>query len=315
MSKHLQEDLLARYFEGIANEDELAQINNWIQQSEANRKELEAYHKIWNGSNKSNFNPDIDAAWQKVSSATVSKSKKSYWAFAAAIAAILAFGVYFLFNDSPEEIQYLGLTTENNQTEYTLEDGSTVTLNAFSHLEYPESFTEKERRVKLIGEAFFDISKNPEKPFIIEANGTEVRVLGTSFNIQARDENVKVSVNSGKVEFSKTEQTKVVLTKGEEAQYESSNDTIKTAPILDRNIFAFKTKIFEFDKSKLPEVIQTLNKGYLSNIKLEGTAWETYEITTRFENEKLTDALDIIAETLDLKVIRKEESYILAKNK
>ncbi|WP_304235302.1 FecR family protein [Jiulongibacter sediminis] len=315
MSNNLDEELLGRYFAGHADADDLSRVDHWLQGSSERQKELEGYHKIWLASEKQvMFKPDTNKAWEKVAAQTVNKKKQNYTAWAAAIAACLLLGTYFILSPGKEEpIQYAAIKTEQNQTEHTLADGSIITLNSFSHLEYPEHFEKDERRVKLIGEAFFDIARNPDKPFIIEANGTEIKVLGTSFNVLARDADVKVSVNSGRVEFKKSNDKKVVLNKGEEALYQSLKDTIKTAIILDRNVFAFKTKVFEFNQTQLEDVIHTLNKGYVAEIKLDGSAWENYQLTTRFENEKLSDALGIIAETLDLKLSIKDKTYILAK--
>lgn len=316
MSNYLNEELLGRYFAGNADADDLSEIDLWLQENPDRQKELMDYHKIWQATeNETSFKPDQNKAWEKVAAQTIHKKRKpNYIAWAAAIAACLLLGTYFILSPLQKHpVQYASIKTEHNQTEHALADGSIITLNSFSHLEYPETFEKDERRVKLIGEAFFEIARNPEKPFIIEANGTEIKVLGTTFNVLARDTDVKVSVNSGSVEFKKSENNKVVLQKGEEAQYQSLKDTIKTAMILDKNVFAFKTKVFEFDHTRLEDVVQTLNKGYVADIKLHGTAWENYQLTTRFDNENLSDALGIIAETLDLKLTLKDKTYILAK--
>ncbi len=315
MKRAIDDYILAKYFDETANTDELAQISEWLEHDSENETLLKSYQKIWTASNKEvkDFQPDVDAAWKKVNGKILVKKKKpNYLRIAAGLAGLLLLSTYiFIKNNQP--ISYLSLKSEKASQVKTLADGSSVTLNSFSSLEYPETFGKDERRIKLIGEAFFDISKNPDKPFIIEANGTEIRVLGTSFNISARDQNVKVSVNTGTVEFVKTKEKKVILQKGDEALYDSVKDTIKSAPIVDRNIFAYKTKVFEFNDTHLVEVVRILNKGYQSDIILDGQNWSEYVLTTRFENENLSDALNIIAETLELQLNNRDKSYILAK--
>ncbi|MFT5886265.1 MAG: transmembrane sensor [Arcticibacterium sp.] len=315
MKRAIDDYILAKYFDETANTDELAQISDWLEHDQENHNLLKSYQKIWTATNKEvkDFQPDVEVAWEKVNGKIfVKKAKPNYLRIAAGLAAVILLSTYiFIKNNQP--ISYLSLKSEKASEVKTLADGSTVTLNSFSLLEYPEKFGEEERRIKLIGEAFFDISKNPGKPFIIEANGTEIRVLGTSFNISARDQNVKVSVNSGTVEFVKTKEKKVILQKGDEALYDSIKDTIKAAPIIDRNIFAYKTKVFEFNDTHLEEVVRILNTGYQSDIKLDGQNWSDYVLTTRFENENLSDALNIIAETLELQLRNRDKSYILAK--
>ncbi len=313
MNSSIDEKILAKYFAEEASIEELTILNDWLQEDDENEIVLQQYHKIWlSGKPKSRFEPDVEKAWTNVAARTVEKRPRNYIAWAAAVAGILLVSTFFLLQKESEP-EYLSLKSEKKQIEKTLADGSTITINSFSLLEFPESFNGDERRVKLIGEAFFDITRDESKPFIIEANGTVIKVLGTSFNISARDENVKVSVKSGKVEFSSSPKEKVILQKGEEAVYESLKDTIKSAPILDRNVFAFKTKVFEFKETSLEEVVNVLNKGYQSDVKLEGGTWTDYQITTRFENEKLSDALDIIAQTLELEVVKNDETYVLAK--
>ncbi|MFT4733600.1 MAG: transmembrane sensor [Arcticibacterium sp.] len=315
MKRAIDDYILAKYFDESANTKELAQVSEWLEEDPENQTLLKSYQKIWTASNKKvkDFQPDVDAAWKKINGKILVKNKKpNYLRIAAGLAGLLLLSTYvFIKNNQP--IAYLSLKSEKASQVKTLADGSSVTLNSFSLLEYPETFGKDERRIKLIGEAFFDISKKPDKPFIIEANGTEIRVLGTSFNISARDQNVKVSVNTGTVEFLKTKENKVILQKGDEALYDSVKDTIKSAPIVDRNVFAYKTKVFEFNDTRLVEVVGILNKGYQSDIKLDGQNWSDYVLTTRFENENLSDALNIIAETLELQLKNRDRTYIFAK--
>lgn len=313
MKEELNEQILARYFSGEANEDELAQVNHWLEAAEGNQKILDDYYKIWKASEQDTFKPNVDKAWEKVAARTVKRKRIAFIPWAAAVAGILLVGSWLYFEQNEAEMAYTPVKSEKYSTTKILADGSTVTLNSFSLLEYPEHFEGDERRVRLIGEAFFDIQRDESKPFIIEANGTEIKVLGTSFVIEARDENVKVSVSSGKVEFSSPANEKVLLTVNEEAQYLAESDTIKTARINDRNIFAFKTKVFDFDKTDLSDVVSTLNKGYQTQISLGEGDWSAYKLSTRFENENLADVLLIVAETFDLNLSRKDSAYVFTK--
>ncbi len=137
--------------------------------------------------------------------------------------------------------------------------------------------------------------------------------MGTSFTINARDENVKVSVNSGLVEFISPQKQRVKLEKDQEAVYEAEKDTIRAAPITDRNVFAFKTKVFEFNETELSEVVTALNKAYQINIRLGAGDWKNYHLSTRFENEKLEDVLVIVAETFDLSLSHSDSTFTFSK--
>lgn len=89
--------------------------------------------------------------------------------------------------------------------EFSLElaDGTRVWLNAESRLRYPVAFTGKERKVEMEGEVYFEVAKNKEKPFIVTVNGVDIRVLGTSFNVSAYQEEVVATLVEGKVQLKK----------------------------------------------------------------------------------------------------------------
>ncbi|UBM60291.1 FecR domain-containing protein [Marinilongibacter aquaticus] len=313
MKEEISEEILARYFAEEASIEELQKLNAWLESDVDHARVLRQYQQIWEANEKNkSFQPDIEKAWRKVEKRIDEKKKPNWISWAAVVAGILLISTYYFANKEPE-LSYSSIKTERAQTEKTLADGSKITLNSFSLLEFPESFSDDERRVKLIGEAFFDIAKNPDKPFIIEANGTEIKVLGTAFSILARDENVQVSVQSGTVEFKSVSKEKVVLHKGDEAKYESAKANIQVSHIEDPNIFAYKTKVFEFNQAPIEKVVQTLNKAYQTYIQLEGDSWNDYQLTTKFEHEDLDQVLDIVATTLNLELKKEEKSFVLTK--
>ncbi len=312
MKKQLNDDMLARYFAGESSEDELAGINQWLEDDEKNQDILLDYHRIWLGAQHTDFKPDIQKAWRNVASKTIERKRIAVLPWAAAIAGILLLGSWLIFTEQ-NKMEYLTRNSAKESVMETLEDGTQVTLNSYSSLEFPVSFEGKERRVKLIGEAFFEVKRDESKPFIIEANGTEVKVLGTSFIIDARNEDVRVRVNSGLVEFVSPRKKSIRLKKGEEAVYEAEIDTLKASVITDRNVFAFKTKVLEFNQTSLKEVVNTLNKAYQTQILLDNEDWSSYKLSTRFENEKLEDVLLIVSETLNLSLTTRDSSYILQK--
>ena len=148
--------------------------------------------------------PEIDEsqAWDKLSLKIAEKqnSRRSYFLkIAASVAILLSVTLaVLLVNDNPNQLQAIAT---NDIVSVTFPDGSTGVLNNESQFSYPEEFGQ-ERRVSFSGEAYFDIVKST-KPFIIEANGVEVQVLGTAFNLVTSDKEVKLYVDRGLVAFSK----------------------------------------------------------------------------------------------------------------
>lgn len=204
---------------------------------------------------------------------------------------------------------------EVNQTNrsITLEDGSIITLNSNSKLIYPRKFNKTERRVELVGEAFFDIAKNPNKAFIIKAKDAEVKVLGTSFNINAATKNVEVLVKTGKVQFSSINKpnNKLVLIRGDFATLKES----KLEKIIPRddNYLSWKTRQMIFRDTKLQEVAKVLNRTYQVQIHFQDAGIKNLPLTTTFDHEPLDDILNYMCSPFNLVYERKGMQVIIKK--
>ncbi len=318
------EDLLGKFLAQETDADESAMVENWLKASKENQKEFDDYQFIWQCTSTINEETplDIDVAWSKVKSKIDSPKEAKIIAFtpkkqafftpisiAASIFLLVGIALIFiLFNQKNVEI--ISLKTTNNTLEKTLPDGSVVFLNSDTNLSYSTDFKGDTREITLNGEAFFKVQRDETKPFVIHANGSDIRVLGTSFNVKAYDKNVKVSVETGKVEF-KHQAKKTLLVKGEEATFEVNNDTIRKFAAMDKNVFAYKTKTFVFENSSLEHIITVLSESYHTKISLKNDKIKSCRLTTKFENETLPNALNVIAETLNLNINQQGEKYII----
>ena len=163
---------------------------------------------------QNDFTPNVEFGLSKLktrmkeetatSTKVVPLQNRRSWLRIAAAAAILIVGGLFTFNQLNSGLDWQQVAVIDITKEMILEDGSKVAINSSSEFEYPSEFSSEERRVKLKGEAFFDIAKNPEKPFIIEAGDLRIRVLGTSFNVRNYENEglAEITVRSGRVEVS-----------------------------------------------------------------------------------------------------------------
>lgn len=319
----ITEDLLGKLLAQETDAQESALVENWLKQDKSHQKELDDYKFIEQqiGSLKEDKTVDVDAAWNKIKSKIAvpkegkviefKPKKKTFFTpirIVASLTLLLAGILAIFLNKKDNEI--ISLKTTNQTLEKTLPDGSVVFLNMNTNLSYPADFEGNTREIKLSGEAFFKVQRDESKPFIIHANGSNIRVLGTSFNVKAYTKNVKVSVESGRVEF-KHEKKQTFLVKGEEAEFEAEKDTIKRAATLDKNTFAYKTKTFVFEDSSLEHIIKVLSENYHTKIVLQNNNIKACRLTTTFNNETLPNALNVIAETLNLKVTPEGEKYII----
>ncbi len=149
--------------------------------------------------------------------------------------------------------------------EFSLElaDGTRVWLNAESRLRYPVAFTGDERRVEMDGEVYFEVAKNREKPFIVTVNGVDIRVLGTSFNVSAYQEEVVTTLVEGKVQLKRGDE-QVVLSPNQQAIW--SDDKFKVKQVDARNYVLWKEGIFYFEDVDLEMILDDMARWYNVNI-------------------------------------------------
>lgn len=192
------------------------------------------------------------------------------------------YAVASLFGTAPvegradhEEDQLVTISTPLGKTiSFKLQDGSTVYLNSKSQITFKNSSRFKSaRHVKLVGEAFFEVAEDKDSPFIIENNGREIKVLGTSFNVKGYDgqSKFKLALATGKVELKIEDQGySGVLTPGNEVTYDASNDRI-TKVIKDvSHMGAWRDGIYMFENASIQELTNDLQQMYPITFRYEG---------------------------------------------
>lgn len=260
--------------------------------------------------NSQKFN--ADAAWKtlhnKIKEKNLIESKpkkrnKSFYKISRIAASIILFiglsisGYYIFTSNSDIKIQ-----SDNALKMITLPDGSEITLNTRSHLSYPKKFAENNRMIKFEGEAFFNITKNPEKPFIINTKNSQIKVLGTSFNVNTKLKKTEVIVKTGKVELKNSlkPKNKVVLVPGEKGILNSGN--LKKLRNNNPNYLAWKTHFFSYENEKLKNIIYDINKTYQVNITFKNAEIGNIIVgKTTFNNYSVETIIKIICNTHHLK--------------
>jgi transmembrane sensor len=214
-------EIIANYLSGNATAEQRAAVDAWRKEGD-NEKVFSSYRKTWElaANDKESVLPDTERAWQKVSReiekpANTEPIKMFHWLAAAAVLIVPVLLYALLFNKpaaanvqqvaavSVPSVLLTEVYTTDSLVQFYLPDSSRVLLNKNSRLSFPEKFEGRERTVKLTGEAFFEIKKDPTKPFMIEAGSSLTKVTGTSFNLKAHKTNeVELTVVTGTVEFS-----------------------------------------------------------------------------------------------------------------
>ncbi|HET6768388.1 MAG TPA: FecR domain-containing protein [Chitinophagaceae bacterium] len=199
---------------------------------------------------------------------------------------------YDAVDKNPKEVVYNTISTPNGgQYRLELADGSLVWLNATSSIYFPTTFIGKERRIEITGEAYFEIAKNREMPFVVAVNGAEVQVLGTHFNINAYndEDNVKTTLLEGSVKFVSGDNSNI-LKPGQQLQL-AKNGALNVANDVNVDeVVAWKNGLFAFENATIEKVMRQFSRWYDVEIEYRGKTDDLFIAEMR-RNIKLSDAL------------------------
>lgn len=183
-------------------------------------------------------------------------------------------------------------------TKTILPDGSEVWLNALSSLTYPQRFTQKDRTVRLSGEAYFKVVSDKKHRFNVQTpEGVRVTAYGTEFNVNAypSENRSEVTLAKGNVAVSvKESPEEKILKVGEKAIIVSQTGDITVSPTDTYVETAWKDGKMVFRREKLDKIAEKLSRKFGINIHLEGNKLKEYEYTATFTNETLEDILDLL---------------------
>lgn len=240
--------------------------------------------------------------------------KVRIFAMAAAVALLCAIGWMVCEYMLPVGTHTVSTLAECKNVE--LPDGTEVTLNHFSSLTYPERFRGKYRKVTLKGEGYFEVSKNKEHPFIVQAEVVKVRVLGTHFNIEAYlgDPEVKTTLFEGSVAVSAANHPgSIVLRPNESAIYNKEEESLTRKA--EKNVseeIAWQNGIFIFNHLPLQEIVRELSNSFGVEIKIENEKLRNYRLTARFtDGESLKDILCLLQQGRDFKYKQTDKGIII----
>jgi ferric-dicitrate binding protein FerR (iron transport regulator) len=302
-------------------------LDQWLSAHASQPEADGALKKLWDltGSYKNNYEPDIDkglAAFQQRlaqvpgTQAKVVRMKPAakLLRIAAAVMALLVAGFAvknFLLN--PASNTETLATAANSIKNIPLSDGTVVTLNQNGSLEFPENFTGDERRVRLEGEAFFEVAHNPAKPFVLETGPIEVKVLGTSFNVRSfpNEPAVQVFVKTGKVQVKLMGSGKTYnLTPGDMLVFPKKEKTASVAPAPSGNAVGWKEGKLRFKETPLKEILAQVQQQFGVAFDLAGASKLDCPFTISIEQKNLKDAFQALAASCPLEFVQDGENKI-----
>ncbi|WP_276167341.1 FecR family protein [Zobellia alginiliquefaciens] len=190
-------------------------------------------------------------------------------------------------------VEMVRITEYGQKSEITLSDGTKVRLNSGSKLTFPRKFNDGSREVELVGEAFFEVTKNQKMKFIVKSGGISTTVWGTSFNVNAYPENeeLAVTVVTGKVQVN-SKDVKVFLEPGQQGVYNKKLDDILKKQVDTTSSLGWKDGILRFENATLGEVARKLSRWYGVKVEFDTQAIKECQFSGIFNKENLQTVLE-----------------------
>lgn len=331
--------LIASYLADECTDHERKKVDEWISQSQEHKEQFQEFRHIWQLSGDAvtpkRMKCDLDQEWNRlgrqISKENTSSNKnnteeKRYWSFRSSsihsgtqqfirVAAVVLvaglFGIlsYQSWNQPKEKKKPVlrQISTDNGQrANLTLSDGTEVMLNADSKLELPTQFAADVREVYLDGQAYFEVSKNKEKPFIVYSKESVVRVLGTSFSVRSypEDKEVQVVVEEGRVSFGKengVDDQKAILNRNEIGTFNLSTSAVATRTVQDIDLYmSWREGYLKFEQTKLSDVAKALERRYDVKVLFEDPSLKDHLLTAYLKSRSLRNVLDVITTSLEI---------------
>ena len=328
MKKAILPDLLKKYLRGETTPAESAMVDEWYLSLQENPDDISLLDPL---EADLTGNRILDVIKSKIEIPEKAKLRsttsnsffiRTPFKLAAAITAIAVIGLgAILFNEKGLPSLDVKTVTYNaqekkefNNSKFTnrvvLEDGTVIKLKPNSSIEYPEKFSDTDRRVTLKGEAFFDVTKDKNRPFIITTSELTVRVLGTSFNVMAYEgaKEISVAVKTGKESVVKSKDdvtsqpalSEVILTPNQEVIYNTTQENFSKKLVAQPQLILEKPTLFatQYDGAPVNKILAALEQNYGIDIQYDEQALSNCILTTSLAEEGLYERIEIICKAI-----------------
>jgi len=323
MNKERFFEIVSKYLSNEADSKEVKMLNTLLKQPEFRQKYEDiaqkydnaldtmqsSYFNIERGKRKlhrkirkyqSGFAPSISTKPE------INRRKRNWYNVAVSITVIILLSIGGLnignfFNSKSETDKMVTKKTNLGQKLIiTLIEGTTITLNADSKLKYSSDYGNDSREIYLQGEAYFEVSHNPAKPFVVHSGPISTTVLGTKFNVKAfpKDDDIKVSLVEGKVKVSKKSTTginrKIILSPNKQLNYNKTSNSEIVSSFKLLNVIGWKDNILKFDDEPFENILNCLERAYGIQFELKDTTLVNYKITANFKQASFRTILQVI---------------------
>lgn len=300
----MEQDLLHRFFEGKVTSEEKKDIKQWIAESDEHRDQLFKERMIFDAMIVSGKIPNSQS--EPVKRKPLLRVFVELSKIAAVVVVMLIAGIYFY----TQKMNEINLATNTiivpvgQRANIQLPDGTNVWLNARTQMTYPAYFTGAKREIELNGEAYFEVSHDAEKPFVVHTKSFEVKVLGTKFNVKAYNdaEDFTTALMEGSVEVTNTMNKNNTIRLLPDQKVDYREGRLFRSSIEDYDIYRWREGLMCFKDIQFIDLIRQFENSYGVSIIIENEKAKEKVFSGKL---RISDGIDNA-----LRILQKDGGYI-----
>lgn len=309
----MDKEVLYRFFQGIATDEERGRIRRWAEASPDNTRQLMDERHLFDATLLL-----TDPAYFRVKRrhsrfVRLLPRTKELLKITSIVVLTACLSFFYFETQNGKEVAMQELVVPAGQRiNLKLADGTNVWLNSNSRIKYPSAFGKKIRNVILDGEAYFEVTHNKKQPFVVQTSQGEIEVLGTKFNIEAYsgDRSFVTSLMEGSVKV-KRGGRQLVLRPSQMAALQPDG-SLKVSPIADYNVYRWREGIICFRNESFVNIMKKFEKYYDVEIRIETPKVRGYAYSGKFyQSDGILYALRVLQRDINFKFVRDEEKHII----
>lgn len=313
--------IIARVLSGESSSEDILQLSDWLNADHKNKDEFRKLKSYWDAevSFRNSVAPEITLKKlrDKIDFAEKKRRHKKFITIilpmAASICLLIMISTLFYFKKNKEAIEYYTYVTSNNISQFTLADGTKVSLNKDSKLTYSNSFGIGSRQVKLEGEGYFEVTKDSSRVFEVKMDQASIKVLGTKFNVKAGpyENSIEATLVEGSIRF-ESETQKILLNPNQQLIFNKQTTKIDISNSSPDSVIAWKDNINKYKSRTLKYLMNDLEEKYNVKIVIENSRLVNVVVTGSFgADQTVKEALDVISRSIPMKWSKKDSIYYI----
>lgn len=304
MENRIFTTLLDRFLSGESAPEEEARLKSSLDAEDAETAFDSYAGEKWNAAGSGMPENQKKRIWRRIEMQTVSRPRHRgrIWGAVAAVASVAAaaFCGYLIGHRMEPAVNTFEIIAMNGQKSHvSLPDGTTVMLNSGSSIRYGSDYNTANRSIELDGEAYFEVAKNPELPFVVSAQQLKVEALGTKFNVRAygTEKEIVTTLVEGRVKAS-SPHGDVIMNPMEEVAFDKESEAMRKYDAPNRkHLIPWRDNEILFDDDTLEEIAARMERMYNVRILFDDEGIREYSYTGLVRNSSLDNVLNLITAT------------------